>query len=59
VACPRAAGFVAANGGRMAGCRVDGLEIVVRVELPVQPLPGLVRQVTASARAGPVYAPAE
>jgi secretion/DNA translocation related TadE-like protein len=55
-ACGRAARFVAANGGRMTACRVTGLEIVVRVRVEVRPLPGLVRQVEAAARAGPVYA---
>jgi secretion/DNA translocation related TadE-like protein len=58
VACARAAHFVGANGGRMTACTVTGLEIVVRVELTVRPLPGLVRHATASARAGPVQAPA-
>jgi hypothetical protein len=34
---------------------VDGLEIVVRVDVTVTPLPGLVRHAPAAARAGPVY----
>jgi secretion/DNA translocation related TadE-like protein len=55
-ACGRAARFVAANGGRMTECTVTGLEIVVRVEVEVHPLPKLVRQAEAVARAGPVYA---
>jgi len=58
VACTRAARFVAANGGRMTACTVTGLEIIVRAEITVRPLPGLVRHATASARAGPVQAPA-
>jgi secretion/DNA translocation related TadE-like protein len=55
-ACARAARFVVANGGRITGCSVAGWEIVVRVEVEVQPLPGLVRHAQAVARAGPVYA---
>jgi secretion/DNA translocation related TadE-like protein len=55
-ACARAARFVTANGGRMTGCTVTGLEIVVRAQVEVRPLPGLVRQAEAAARAGPVYA---
>nr|WP_296073089.1 Rv3654c family TadE-like protein [uncultured Actinoplanes sp.] len=56
VACARAGRLVAANGGEVAGCEVTGLEVVVRVEVRVEPLPGLLRRVTAAARAGPVYA---
>jgi len=59
VACERAGRFVAANGGRLTSCTVDGLEIVVRVETPVRPMRGLLRHAHAAARAGPVYAPAE
>jgi secretion/DNA translocation related TadE-like protein len=59
VACGRAAHFVAANGGRLVGCTVRGLEIVVRVEVEVGAgllgRSGLVRQAGAAARAGPVY----
>ena len=55
-ACAQAARFVVANGGRMTECRVTGLEIVVRAEVEVRPLPGLIRQAEAVARAGPVYA---
>jgi secretion/DNA translocation related TadE-like protein len=55
-ACARAARFVAANHGRMSACQVTDLEIVVRAEVEVRPLPGLVRQAEAVARAGPVYA---
>jgi secretion/DNA translocation related TadE-like protein len=58
VACARASEFVAANGGRMTACAVTGLEIVVRAEVTVRPLPGLTRHAVASARAGPVQAPA-
>jgi secretion/DNA translocation related TadE-like protein len=55
-ACDRAAHLVAANGGRLVACEVRGLEVVVRVEVLVTPLPGLVRRATATARAGPVSA---
>ena len=55
-ACARAERFVTANGGRMTECTVTGLEIVVRAQVEVRPLPGLVRQAEAMARAGPVYA---
>jgi secretion/DNA translocation related TadE-like protein len=56
VACARAGRFVAANGGQMTACTVSELEIVVRVRVEVRPLPGLIRQAEAAARAGPVYA---
>jgi secretion/DNA translocation related TadE-like protein len=57
-ACARAGRFVLANGGRLRSCTVDGLEIVVRVEVPVRPL-GRLRHAEAAARAGPIYAAAE
>ncbi|MEV6849625.1 Rv3654c family TadE-like protein [Actinoplanes sp. NPDC051411] len=53
-ACARAARFVVANQGRMTACRVTDLEIVVRAEVEVRPLPGLVRRAEGVARAGPV-----
>lgn len=53
VACGRAAELVMANGGRMVSCRLDGLDLVVQVEVTVRPLPGLTRVATADARAGP------
>ncbi len=53
-ACARAAELVVANGGRMASCHVEGLDLVVRAEVTVTPLPGLVRVAEAAARAGPV-----
>jgi hypothetical protein len=43
----------------MTLCVVDGLEIVVRAEVEVRPMPGLTRHAGATSRAGPVYAPAE
>jgi secretion/DNA translocation related TadE-like protein len=55
-ACDRAARFVTANGARLTGCTVDGLEIVVWAQVEVRPLPGLTRRAEAVARAGPVYA---
>jgi secretion/DNA translocation related TadE-like protein len=57
IACPRAARFAAANGAELTSCTVDGLEIVVRAEVAVRPLPGLVRHASASARAGPISGP--
>jgi secretion/DNA translocation related TadE-like protein len=56
VACARASRFVAANGGRATSCEVIGLEIVLRTEVTITPLPKLTRHATAAARAGPVYA---
>ncbi|HET9517891.1 MAG TPA: Rv3654c family TadE-like protein [Actinoplanes sp.] len=56
VACARAAHFVAANGARVTSCRADGLDLVVRAEVTVTPLPGLPRTAAAIARAGPVVA---
>ena len=53
-ACDQAARLVAANGARITSCEVDGLEIIVRVDVTVTPLPALVRHATATARAGPV-----
>jgi secretion/DNA translocation related TadE-like protein len=49
-ACARAAAIVAANGARVAGCRLDGLDLVVTAEVPVAGV-GTARGV---ARAGPV-----
>jgi secretion/DNA translocation related TadE-like protein len=55
-ACERAGRFVSANGGLVTSCQVSGLEIIVRTEVAVTPLPGVTRHATAAARAGPVYA---
>jgi secretion/DNA translocation related TadE-like protein len=55
-ACGEAARFVAANSGWVTSCEVQGLEIVVRTEVTITPLPGLTRRAQAAARAGPVYA---
>lgn len=52
-ACARAADLVSANGGRMTGCRVDGLDLIVTARVRVAPLPGMTRDATATSRAGP------
>lgn len=54
VACAEAARYAEANAGRMSECTVSGLEIVIRVEVAVTPLPGMSGIATAAARAGPV-----
>ncbi|MEV0003265.1 Rv3654c family TadE-like protein [Micromonospora sp. NPDC050980] len=53
-ACGRAAELVAANGGRLTGCRIDGLDLIVTAQVRVVPLPGLARVATAASRAGPM-----
>ncbi|MFI7335180.1 Rv3654c family TadE-like protein [Micromonospora aurantiaca (nom. illeg.)] len=53
VACARAADLVSANGGRMTGCRADGLDLIVTARVRVAPLPGLARDAVATSRAGP------
>jgi secretion/DNA translocation related TadE-like protein len=50
VACARASMIVEANGARMTGCRLDGFDLTVDVELPVAGL----GTVHGTARAGPV-----
>jgi secretion/DNA translocation related TadE-like protein len=55
-ACAAAARYVAANGGAMSSCTVEGLEIVVGVQVKVTGLPGPAREAHAAARAGPVSA---
>ncbi|WBC13583.1 flp pilus-assembly TadE/G-like family protein [Micromonospora sp. WMMA1998] len=55
-ACARAAVLVSANGGRLAACRVDGLDLIVTAQVRVVPLPGLARVAAATSRAGPVRA---
>ncbi|RKN48422.1 Rv3654c family TadE-like protein [Micromonospora endolithica] len=55
-ACGSAAGIASANGGRLVACQLDGLDLVVSVEVTLVPLPGLTRTAEASARAGPVRA---
>ncbi|WP_230417078.1 Rv3654c family TadE-like protein [Micromonospora tarapacensis] len=53
VACARAAELVAANGGRLVWCRLDGLDVLVSAEVIVDPLPGMTRTAKATSRAGP------
>jgi secretion/DNA translocation related TadE-like protein len=53
-ACARAAQIVAANGGRLTACTLDGFDLTIRVAVPVSPVRGLARTAYASARAGPV-----
>ncbi|SCE76450.1 Rv3654c family TadE-like protein [Micromonospora chokoriensis] len=55
-ACASAADIVARNAGRMVGCHLDGLDVLVTVEVAFTPLPGLTRVATSTARAGPVRA---
>lgn len=53
-ACDRAAVLVAANGGRLVDCTVDGFDVQVSAEVPVTALPAMHRVARATARAGPV-----
>lgn len=53
-ACESAREIVTANGGRLVTCRLDGLDLLVTVEVPATVLPGLVRAATGRARAGPL-----
>jgi secretion/DNA translocation related TadE-like protein len=55
-ACVRAAELVAANGGRLTGCTLDGLDLTVMVEAALPPAAGPARPAVATARAGPVRA---
>ncbi|MEJ3749755.1 Rv3654c family TadE-like protein [Actinomycetes bacterium KLBMP 9797] len=57
VACARAAEVVARNGGRLTQCAVDGFDLIVAVEVPVTPMPGLTRTARGEARAGPARTP--
>jgi hypothetical protein len=50
---------MAANGARMAGCRLDGLDVVVTAEVAVSGAPAGLGPARASARAGPEVADAE
>lgn len=52
-ACESARAIVTANGGRLVDCRLDGLDLLVTVEVTATVLPGLVRAATGRARAGP------
>ncbi|MEU8425295.1 Rv3654c family TadE-like protein [Micromonospora sp. NPDC048835] len=53
-ACAFAGDIVVRNGARLIGCRLDGLDLLVTVEVTVSPLPGLTRAAASTARAGPV-----
>ncbi|WP_433653092.1 Rv3654c family TadE-like protein [Micromonospora zamorensis] len=54
VACASAADIVGRNAARLVGCHLDGLDVLVTVEVAFTPLPGLTRVATSTARAGPV-----
>ncbi|MEU8114933.1 Rv3654c family TadE-like protein [Micromonospora sp. NPDC048986] len=54
VACASASDLAGRNDGRLVGCHLDGLDVLVTVEVAFTPLPGLTRVAVASARAGPV-----
>ncbi|WP_433536662.1 Rv3654c family TadE-like protein [Micromonospora sp. CA-249363] len=54
VACASAADIAQRNAGRMVDCVVDGLDVLVTVEVAFTPVPGLTRVATSTARAGPV-----
>ncbi|GLY98215.1 hypothetical protein Acsp02_54690 [Actinoplanes sp. NBRC 103695] len=54
-ACAAAGRLVEANGGALASCEIEGLEIVVHVTVTTGRLP---RPARAAARAGPLSAPA-
>ncbi|MFI6239793.1 Rv3654c family TadE-like protein [Micromonospora sp. NPDC050795] len=53
-ACASASDLAVRNDGRLVGCHLDGMDVLVTVEVAFTPLPGLTRVATASARAGPV-----
>ncbi|MCI4063816.1 flp pilus-assembly TadE/G-like family protein [Micromonospora sp. R77] len=55
-ACATAAELVRANGARLVGCRLDGLDVLVTAEVTIRPVPGLVRTASVTSRAGPVRA---
>lgn len=52
-ACGRAGLLVGANGARMTGCRLDGLDVVVTVEVVPHGPAARLGVATAAARAGP------
>jgi len=53
-ACPAAAAVVGDNGATMVGCRVDGLDIVVKASVDVAGAPPGIGPAIAVARAGPI-----
>ncbi|MBM0275605.1 Rv3654c family TadE-like protein [Micromonospora tarensis] len=54
MACASASDIAGRNAGRLVGCHLDGLDVLVTVEVAFTPLPGLHRVATSTARAGPV-----
>jgi secretion/DNA translocation related TadE-like protein len=52
-ACAHASAIVAANGGSLTGCRLDGLDLVVTAEVDMSGVPPGIGPARASARAGP------
>lgn len=52
--CASASDIAGRNDGRLVGCHLDGLDVLVTVEVAFTPLPGLTRVAAATARAGPV-----
>ena len=54
VACARAGEIAARNGGHLIACHVDGLDVVVTVEVRPAGLAAMAGTARASARAGPV-----
>lgn len=54
IACESARAIVTDNGGRLVSCQLEGLDLLVTVEVTATVLPGLVRAATGRARAGPL-----
>ncbi|MET7875897.1 Rv3654c family TadE-like protein [Micromonospora profundi] len=54
VACAAARDIAGRNGGHLVGCRLEGLDVLVTVEVVFTPTPGLTRAAASTARAGPV-----
>ncbi|MET8229645.1 Rv3654c family TadE-like protein [Micromonospora sp. NPDC005298] len=53
-ACASAGDIAGRNGGRLIDCRLDGLDVLVTVEVTFTPLPGMSRVTASAARAGPL-----
>ncbi|MEU7926636.1 Rv3654c family TadE-like protein [Micromonospora sp. NPDC049801] len=53
-ACAYATDIAQRNDGRIVDCVVDGLDVLVTVEVAFTPIPGLTRVAASTARAGPV-----
>jgi secretion/DNA translocation related TadE-like protein len=56
MACAKATAVVEANRAAIIGCRIDGVDIVIRTAVPVIGAPAAVGPATAAARAGPLRA---